>query len=308
MVKSLGIAGLAALMVGLLASCGDPAPPRPLEMSEYLKAPSPMAFVRVLSGRDRAGRTDAVKDALDAASITYMEEPFVYRSFEGRNIVADVGRGERLLIIAAHTDPVPDTPAANDNASCVAAALSALQSLKAQPPQNLRVRFLFSDGEEYGLLGAKNHAERPDVLGAIGIASFEMCGIGDAFGVWDVGSGTRKSDMVRAMQKAGDKFGIYNGLHGGVPRFSSDHRAFYDKGVVGVGVTVLPKDDEQTLRRYVDNPDNPLWLIKFLRPMIFQTYHTPGDHPDTIKPAALAMTARLMVETVRILDSETGRK
>ena len=212
------------------------------------------------------------------------------------------------MIIIAHTDPVPDTPAANDIASCVAAAFSALQTLKADPPKNLRVRFLFSDGEEYGLLGAKRHAERPDLAGVFGVASFELCGIGDAFGIWDVTGPDKESAIVRALQKAGEKLDVYNGLHGAVPRFGSDHRAFTEKGIAAVGVTVLPRDDENTLRRYVDNPDSPLWLIKFLRPIIFRTYHTPDDKPDTIEPAALEMTARLMVETVRVLDAGVGEK
>lgn len=302
MVKTFVIAGLGLLATVLLASCEQPAPPPPMEMSEYLQAPSTMRLVRVMSGRSRGERTDVVKRALDAAGIAYVEEPFTVGRFRGINVIAEMGRGERLLVIVAHTDPVPGMPAANDNASCVAAALSALQSLKTDPPKNLRVRFLFSDGEEYDLLGARRHAERPDLDAVLGVASFELCGIGDAFGIWDVAGAAEGSPIVGALQKAGDSLGIYNAVHGAVPRFGSDHRAFSDRGVAAVGVTVLPRDDENTLRRYIDNPDNPLWLIKFLRPVIFQTYHTSGDRPDGIEPAALEMTARLMAETVRVLD------
>ncbi|MHA1598217.1 MAG: M28 family metallopeptidase [Alphaproteobacteria bacterium] len=310
MMRSFGIAGLGVLVL-LLASCEDPAPSPPLQMSEYLDAPSAMAFVRVMAGRDRTGRTNVVKQALAAAGIAYQQEPVVAGRFRGSNIIVEVGLGDKsegLVIIIAHTDPVPDTAAANDNASCVAAALSAVQTLNAAPPNNLRVRFLFSDGEEYGLLGAKRHGERKDLGGVLGVVSFELCGIGDAFGIWDVTGAVADSVIVRALQKAGGTLDIYNGLHGAVPRFGSDHRAFSDKGIAAVGVTVLPRDDEATLRRYVDNPDNPLWLINFLRPVIFRTYHTPNDKPDTIEPAALDMTTRLMVETVRVLDNGVGEK
>lgn len=308
MMRIFGIAGLGLLATVLLAGCEEPAPPPPKEMSHYLQTPSPMRLVQVMSGRSREGRTDVVRRALDAAGIAYVDEPFTVDRFRGTNVIAEIGHGEGLLVIVTHTDPIPDTPAANDNASCVAAAVSALQTLKTDPPKNLRVRFLFSDGEEYGLLGAKHHAGRADIDAAIGVVSFEMCGIGDAFGIWDVTGAVEGSTIVGALQKAGGNMGVYNGVHDAVPRFGSDHRAFSDKGLPGVGITVLPRDDENTLRRYIDNPDNPLWLIKFLRPAIFQTYHTSADRPDRIQPAALEMTARLMVEAVRVLDAGQGEK
>jgi len=71
-----------------------------------------------------------------------------------------------------------------------------------------------------------------------------------------------------------------------------------------VGVTVLPREDEEKLRSYVDDPNNPKWLLNFVRPTIFRTYHTSGDGPETVQPAALEMMTRLMVETVRVVDQQ----
>jgi len=65
---------------------------------------------------------------------------------------------------------------------------------------------------------------------------------------------------------------------------------------------VLPQHDEAKLRSYVDDPNNPMWLLNFIRPVIFQTYHTSGDGPETVQPAALEMTTRLMLETVRTFE------
>jgi len=168
-------------------------------------------------------------------------------------------------------------------------------------PQGLSVRFLFSDGEETGLHGARHHANTQDLTHIFGVASFELCGIGDAFGVWDVVGPAMGSPIVEALLKAGDNLKIYNGTHGAVPRFGSDHLAFSKKGLAAVGVTVLPQEDEDKLREYVQDPNNPKWLLNFIRPAIFRTYHTSGDGPETVEPDALEMTKRLMLETVRVV-------
>ncbi len=277
----------------------DPAP----EFSYYLEAPSAMRLVEVLSGRSDFERHEVVKMALDAADISYREEQISNQIFRGANTVVEMGEGRDTLIFLAHTDRVAEAPGANDNASCVAAGIEALKALSKGPVlQGLRLRFIFSDGEESGLQGARYHANNNDLSTVVGVASFELCGIGDAFGVWDVVGPATNSAIVGALHKAGENLKIYNGNHGAVPRFGSDHLVFVKKGVAGVGVTVLPRYDEDKLRSYVDDPNNPMWLLNFIRPVIFQTYHTSGDGPETVQSAALEMTTRLMLETVRVMN------
>lgn len=277
----------------------DPAP----EFSYYLEAPSAMRLVQVMSGRTNYQRHEIVKKALQAAGVAYREEAVSNRIFTGANVVVDLGEGNNTLIFIAHTDRVEQGPGANDNASCVAAGINALKTLsKAAPPQGLRVRFIFSDGEEQGLQGARFHAEHNDLSDIFGVASFELCGIGDAFGVWSVVGPALNAPIVEALQRAGNNLNIYNASHGAVPRFGSDHLAFSKKGLAGVGVTMLPKGDEDNLRSYIKEPNNPIWLLNFVRPTIFQTYHTSADGPETVQPAALEMTTQLMLETVRVVD------
>jgi len=296
--------GLMAIPVFLWQAPREPAP----EFSYYLEAPSAMRLVEVMSGRPDSARRSVVKQALQAAGIAYREEQVTNQIFRGENVIVEVGAGPDILIFLAHTDRVAKAPGANDNASCVAAAIEALKVLGKDPiSQGLRLRFIFSDGEESGLQGASYHVENNDLSNIRGVASFELCGIGDAFGVWDVVGPATGSRIVRALMKAGDNLGIYNATHGAVPRFGSDHRVFARKGLAAVGVTILPQGDEKKLRSYVDDPNNPKWLLNFIRPTIFQTYHTSGDGPQTVQPAALEMTARLMVETVRTFE-QSGRQ
>jgi hypothetical protein len=294
----IGFVVLAVSPLYLWERTRDPAP----GISYYLESPSPMRLVEVMSGQSNNERREIVKMALDSGPVAFHEEEVTNRIFNGGNIVAELGEGSVVLVFAAHMDRVEEAPGANDNASCVAAGIEAMKELSTwNMPQGLSVRFLFSDGEETGLHGARHHANTQDLTHIFGVASFELCGIGDAFGVWDVVGPAMGSPIVEALLKAGDNLKIYNGTHGAVPRFGSDHLAFSKKGLAAVGVTVLPQEDEDKLREYVQDPNNPKWLLNFIRPAIFRTYHTSGDGPETVEPDALEMTKRLMLETVRVV-------
>ena len=77
----------------------------------------------------------------------------------------------RPLVLATHYDSVPQGPGAADAGSCVAALLETARALRRGGPYKRPVYFLFTDGEEAGLLGAAAFvgvhplsAEKPFVL------------------------------------------------------------------------------------------------------------------------------------------------
>lgn len=61
----------------------------------------------------------------------------------------------RAIMLAAHYDSVLAGAGANDDGAGVVAMLETLRAIKAGPPLQNDVIFLFTDGEEAGLLGAK---------------------------------------------------------------------------------------------------------------------------------------------------------
>ena len=74
-----------------------------------------------------------------------------------QNVVALLpGRtpGGRGVLVLSHYDSQPHTPGAGDDAAGVAAALETLRALRAGPPLAHDVRWVFTDGEEVGLMGA----------------------------------------------------------------------------------------------------------------------------------------------------------
>jgi hypothetical protein len=268
--------------VGVVASLSlllwEEAPVPAAKFSYYQENPSAMRLVEVMVGRPNHDRRDLVMKALDAAAISYGKEKVFDQTFQGTNVVVEMGDGKNILLFSAHFDRIDEAPGANDNASCVASGVVALKELSViKVPQGMTVRFLFSDGEEAGLKGAHHHADIQDLNNIFGMASFEMCGIGNAFGVRDVIVPAVGSPIVQALLKAGKNLKIHSATNAAVPRFGSDHLAFSKKGLSAVGVTFSPKRDEGKLRSYVADPNNPKWLLNFVRPMIFQTYYTSSD-------------------------------
>jgi hypothetical protein len=73
----------------------------------------------------------------------------------------------KAFVIMAHYDSVPAAPGASDDGAGVATMLETLRALKAGPPLKNDVIFLFTEGEERGLLGARafvdNHPWARDV-------------------------------------------------------------------------------------------------------------------------------------------------
>lgn len=66
---------------------------------------------------------------------------------------------EKIFVLAAHYDSVPDSPGADDNASAVAALLEIAQVLSETSPQ-APILFSAFTLEEYGFIGAKNFIDR----------------------------------------------------------------------------------------------------------------------------------------------------
>lgn len=77
-----------------------------------------------------------------------------------RNIIAvlDGTAGNKSILASAHYDSVPAGPGASDNGSGVAVLLESARLLKSEASRKNGVIFLFTEGEESGLLGAQAFA------------------------------------------------------------------------------------------------------------------------------------------------------
>ena len=96
------------------------------------------------------------------------------------NIIAEYGEGDKVLMVGAHLDSVPDGPGVNDNASGCASILSVAQAfVHNQTEVDHKVRFAFWGAEELGLLGSYHYTENlesAEVEQIIAYLNFDMVG------------------------------------------------------------------------------------------------------------------------------------
>jgi hypothetical protein len=85
--------------------------------------------------------------------------------------------GGAAVLLASHYDSVPHAPGAGDATAAVAALLETARALKAGPALANDVIFLFTDGEEIGLLGARAFVRDHPWMADVGVLlNFEARG------------------------------------------------------------------------------------------------------------------------------------
>jgi Iap family predicted aminopeptidase len=77
-----------------------------------------------------------------------------------RNVLAERGEGDRVVMAGGHLDSVAAGPGINDNGSGVAALLAAAERLADSAPAGAALRFGFWGAEELGLIGARRYVAR----------------------------------------------------------------------------------------------------------------------------------------------------
>ncbi len=284
------------------------APSAPLEPRDLLNAShrGPLDYVRLLEGRSNAERQAAVGQWLAAREFPVRRMP--YATFEGRgeNFVVDVGGGARTLILIGHHDAVPGSPGANDDASAVAILFTVLERLSNSPPRGLRVRALFTGGEELGYLGARWYVKKTPLDDVLGVLSLELCGIGDSPAIWDAVSpldgGPFLAPLCGVLEELGYRRDENYHVVGRIPVFGSDHRAFAARGIPAFGLTMVPSAEAESLRRFVLNPLRSAFRQLVRRPPPFHTYHTAGDRLETLEGGAMERVSDALCALVRELD------
>lgn len=110
-----------------------------------------------------AGLTPEIEDSWYTERVRNRE----YAVIHVKNIVAKVqaGTSGRAVLFVAHYDSAPSSPGAADDGAGAATLLETVRLLKASGDSLKRdIWFLFTDGEELGLLGAKAFVKaRPDL-------------------------------------------------------------------------------------------------------------------------------------------------
>jgi Peptidase family M28 len=191
-----------------------------------------------------------------------------------RNIVARLNgtNNSRAVLLVSHYDSVASAPGAGDDGSGAAAMLETLRALKAGPPIRNDCIFLFTDGEEAGLLGAAafvdDHPWAPDVGVAL---NFEARGTSGPSFMFETSSGN--GWLVDQFARAAPH-----------PNASSLTYALYQR---------LPNDTDFTLFK----TRMPGLNFAFIGDV--NNYHTPNDSLATISHESLQHHGSYQLALVR---------
>ena len=223
----------------------------------------------------------------------------------GNVIVGDPRRAK--VLIGAHYDSIAGTPGADDNASGVAALLTAARALGPRAD----ICYVAFDGEEHGFVGSRalvsglgrHHLEQVHILEMVGYASHEP-------------DSQRNPVPLIEAPTVGDFLGLV-GTHGSwtildhVLSAASCHAV----PVQGLDLPDVPLEMIGRLSHHLLRSDHaPFWRAGIPALMWTDTaefrnpnYHRPTDTPETLDYEFLAGMARLLVQIVLTAFDEVGR-
>lgn len=181
------LAGILVLAACLSLVAWRQAPPAPLASNAPAQAFSAERAVATLARLLGEGGPHAVGSAAQAGARARLEaelrsaglEPELQAAFacsdrgacaRVENVLA-VREGQQpgpLVLLMAHYDSVPAGPGAADDGAGSAAVLEVARALATLPAPRNGVAFLFTDGEEAGLLGAQAFADQHPLMRRVG--------------------------------------------------------------------------------------------------------------------------------------------
>ncbi|MBI1406652.1 MAG: M28 family peptidase [Caulobacter sp.] len=235
--------------------------------------------------------------------------PYEIQTFEGgtktapavgRNVIVTLGAGDSDILLTAHYDAkvLKDGSLAGavvDNAASVVALIQAAGVLKGER-LNHRLRIVFFDQEELGLLGTKAYAAGPDGPRTAAAINFDINGYGDTPFFADPVDAALAGAVRTACAAAGEDclaFPMYP---------PSDHLAFRKIGAPATSISYLPAREAHQLW-LMFNAGQSSGLPEDFRPRVLEMIHTPDDTMAAVDPETVEKAGRLAIELVRAADA-----
>lgn len=283
------------------------APPEPVP-SALTEAAVDEARLLVRPSNDE--RVDALLEALERRDLPYTVAPFPGTGAEadprpeGRNVVVTFGAGTPEVIVGAHIDSevlagggISD--AMVDDGAGVVVLLHLADALK-DVHLACRVRIVFFDMEEIGLVGSRAFAGSLDPADVAAMINVDVVGYGDTV-LYGPQATSPDGSPAHRVQRACARRGM---PCVGLPAMpSGDDRSFLRAGISAVSLAVLPAGEVHRLWLFLhgDLPDD---LRGRLAPEVLRIIHTERDTADRLEPAAMTRALRVVTDVVLDLAAE----
>lgn len=260
---------------------------------------------RLAASATNEERFDALTALLRARKIAFAVEPFTIPAAvekeprtEGRNIVVTLGKGSTDVVLGAHYDAarLQDgtlSKGAIDNAASSVLLVRLAEALQ-EETLPFRLRIVWFDMEELGLLGSARYIERHRGDNLTAMINFDINAYGDTvlFGPW-------RSDNRMLRRAVAETCGAED-----VPCMAfeqmppGDDRSFLAAGIPNVSVAMLPALEAHQLWLMLAGGAKA-GLAPGTTPAIFRTIHSTEDVPDKVNGQNMAAMLRFAGSLVR---------
>ncbi len=165
------------------------------------------------------------------------------------------GTGEKAVLFLGHYDSCPHTPGAADDGSAVVSMLEAARALATGDPLDNDIIFLFTDGEESGLFGAKVFTEEHPLMETIGVViNIEARGSRGPTLAYEFNE--NNGWIIRELNKAIPRLytgSIFYEIYKRMPN-DTDFTMFRQAGSTGINIAFI--DDYVNYHSMTDSPEN----------------------------------------------------
>ena len=254
------------------------------------------------------GRHEALISLLDDRGLSYEIQEFRHEPEDpdpsvGHNISVWLGSGNRQLIVGAHADAAKLSDgslslAMVDNAAAVAILVRLATTLQHHEFKH-RIRMVFFDLEERGLLGSR-HLVSTIPPGAIaGMINLDIAGYGDTV-IYGHTANRGNDDLFAALRHvcADAETRCLE-----FPRFPpSDDRSFQRAGIPNISLATLPHTEAHQLWLALNAGPEESGLAPGFVPPILKLIHTANDTQDKLDAEAMTLAYNVVMELLLRLD------
>ncbi len=271
--------------------------------------PDLVADATRLDQASSAERFDAVLALLRQRDLSFEIQPFTasrteeHPRVDGRNVVVDVGTGDRDLIVGAHADAVvlDDGSLSHgmvDNAAAVAVLVRVAAALQDYALQH-RVRVVLFDLEELGLLGSRHFVESLGPGRVAGMVNLDIAGHGDTVLFGPAASAGNQRLYASVRQACAD--GAHECLE--FAKFpTGDDRSFQAAGIPNVSLSILPRLEAHQLWLLFNSGNDDAGLRDDFMPPILRIIHTPADTAQVLDARGMTLAYDMVMRVVLQLD------
>lgn len=270
--------------------------------------PAPLApdVAKLASAATNEDRFNALTAMLQARNLAFTVEPFTIDKplgreprTDARNVVVTLGQGSEDIVVGAHYDAarLADgslSKGAVDNAASSVILVRLAEALRIEKLP-VRVRIVWFDMEELGLIGSNRYVQRHAADRTVAMLNFDINAYGNTI-VFGPSERLENASLRRTFLQtcAAEEVACV-----GFPQMPpGDDRSFVKAGVPTISVAILPAIEVHQLWLIMNAGPNG-GLAQDTRPPVLRTIHTAEDTPDKADEASMARMLRFATALVR---------